>query len=89
MQDKAKRFVADLQIVREGLEKLNLDSFAIQDSVSAIVYIQDIVTREPIWKSEFKQFEASDKLLRKQRFIYPNAWMTIDYLDGELVYFQH
>lgn len=82
-----KCFVTDLQIARDGLEKLNLDSFAIQDSVSAIVYIQEMVIKEPIWLSECRRFEVSDKLLRKQRFIFPNSWVSMDYLHSELVFF--
>lgn len=82
-----KSFVSDLQIAREGLEKMNLDSVAIQDSVSAILYIQEMVTKEPIWLSDYRQLQISDKLLRKQRFIFPSSWMSMDYLDSELVIF--
>lgn len=89
LHSKETKFVSDIQLAREGLEKLNLDSFAIQDSVSAIVYIQDVVTKEPMWTSEFRKFEASDKLLRKQRFAYPSNWISIDYLHSELVFFQN
>ena len=87
LQTKAKRFLIDLQTAREGLEKLNFDSFSIQDDVSSIVYLQEMAANEHVWMADFKEFDASDKLLKKQRFVYPNEWIGLDCLNNELVFF--
>ena len=87
LQSKAKEFLNDIQNARENLEKLNLDSFSIQESISAIVYVQEIITKEPHLMADFKELDASNKLLKKQRYAFSKEWISIEYIESEMVRF--
>ena len=64
------------------LEESTLDSASTDNIVLGVTFIQEIKQKVAIWAKELEALRASEKLLKSQRYIFPNDWTETSVLQG-------
>eukprot|EP00457_Paulinella_chromatophora_P000017 gb/GEZN01000017.1/.p1 GENE.gb/GEZN01000017.1/~~gb/GEZN01000017.1/.p1 ORF type:complete len:4783 (-),score=794.37 gb/GEZN01000017.1/:118-14466(-) len=73
----------DLQAARAKLEDLRLDFGSTSEIVESVTLLQNLRKKAPEWKSTVETHLAVEKLLQRQRYLFPSDWLFGGRLQGE------
>ena len=77
-----------ISVERTTLEKKSVDQGPIHDIISAILFVYDSNQKKTDFARDLNLFVDCEKLLRKQRFMFPSNWLYVEGLLGEWSAFQ-
>ena len=87
LQDSMTNLFRDVSAARSKLEKQNIHAGSMQETISFILYVQEVNGLEISWNQSVDLYGSCEKLLRRQRFTFPKNWLFIEGLLGEWVCF--
>lgn len=74
-------------ISSQGLVGDELMSNLVASLSKFLVKLQEAGKLEPKWSATLETLRASERLLERQRFTFPNDWLWIDRIEGEMEVF--
>ncbi|CEM16453.1 unnamed protein product [Vitrella brassicaformis CCMP3155] len=80
--DQTNTFYNDIQTARFNLEKISLEG-AGSDVTAFVTAIQETKKNAAVWAHQMEHLRASQKLLERQRFAFPQEWLWLDRVEGE------
>eukprot|EP00049_Salpingoeca_infusionum_P026814 m.28080 g.28080 ORF g.28080 m.28080 type:complete len:4577 (+) comp9012_c0_seq1:144-13874(+) len=83
-----QKFFSDLVSMREKLEAVKVSTNTTAESISNIGLVQRAKKSLESYEELFANLVSSDKLLKRQRFPFPEEWVHIEKLEGAWVAFQ-
>ncbi|KAJ3135949.1 hypothetical protein HK100_002228 [Physocladia obscura] len=83
LSSSMKNFYAKLTKARGELEQQTVEGTSTAQAVGFITFVQDLKKKLGPWSGEVGIFKASQKVLDKQRFPYPNDWLYVENVEGE------
>ncbi|KAJ3099515.1 hypothetical protein HDU96_010687, partial [Phlyctochytrium bullatum] len=78
-----KDFFAVVSKARSELEMQSVEGNSTAEAVSFITYVQDLKRKLSQWSDDMEVFRQSQKVLERQRFLFPSDWLFIDNVEGE------
>ncbi|KAJ3385444.1 hypothetical protein HDU84_002244 [Entophlyctis sp. JEL0112] len=82
LSSSMKNFYSKLAKARNELEQQSIDSGTTADAVAFITFVQGLKKKVAGWGADVEVFKASQKVLDRQRFAYPNDWLYVENVEG-------
>ncbi|KAK8797138.1 hypothetical protein WA158_004348 [Blastocystis sp. Blastoise] len=82
LKDSMNTYINDLTTTRALLESRTFDA-PVSEAVELVFYTNEIQKKIPIWESQLTTYQKVNSLLHKQRFQFPNNWLSISQVEGE------
>eukprot|EP01035_Chromulina_nebulosa_P017680 gene17680-23270_t len=79
--DEIKEVYDDLKLSKSTLENIYLDG-STKDVIVGVEYILKMKAHLPVRKNQVNDLENSEKLLQKQRFLFPRDWVPVSNVIG-------
>ncbi|KNE70419.1 hypothetical protein AMAG_14553, partial [Allomyces macrogynus ATCC 38327] len=76
-------FHVTISKARADLEQFSVDSAATGDTVTFIIFLQDLKRRLVAWSTDVESFRTGQKVLERQRYSFPQEWIYIEQIEGE------
>lgn len=76
-------FFGDISKWRSELESMSVDSGSTSDAVALITYVQTLKKRVKAGQEQIDRFNNGQRLLKQQRFQFPNGWIYAEHVEGE------
>ena len=64
------------------LEETTLDTASTENVVLGVTYIQEVKQKSKLWLKEIEVLQESEKILKRQRYIFQNDWMETSVPKG-------
>ena len=74
-------FFSEIEIARNKLQ--NLDMTDSDNVISAIELIREIRGRKLGWEDSLERLKGGEKILKKQKFVFPEKWIPISQITSE------
>lgn len=71
-----------IEIAKTKLEETTLDSASTDGIVIGVTFIQEVKQKVSIWAKELESLSSSEKLLKKQRFVFHSEWTETSVVKG-------
>jgi dynein heavy chain 1 len=68
---------------RSELESTSVDSATTQDSVAIITLLQGLKRKVGAWTEDVELFESGEKVLERQRYVFPEDWRFVEMVKSE------
>ncbi|KAI9220479.1 dynein heavy chain 1, cytosolic [Blastocladiella britannica] len=68
---------------RSDLEAFSIDMATTGDTVAFIIFLQDLKRKLPAWSQDVESFRNGQKVLERQRYVFPADWIYVEQVDGE------
>ncbi|KAL7751554.1 dynein heavy chain [Sorochytrium milnesiophthora] len=68
---------------RHDLEHQSAEGASTADAVSFIIFVQELKRKVAAWAADVEVFRSGQKVLERQRFLFPADWLYIEQIDGE------
>lgn len=68
---------------RNDLESLVVEGGSTAQAVSFITFVQDLKRKVERWAPLLAQFESGQRTLERQRYSFPQDWLSVDQIQGE------
>jgi dynein heavy chain 1 len=68
---------------RNDLEQQSIEAASTSDAVSFITYVQSLKRKMKSWEKQVEIYREGQKILERQRFQFPTAWLHADNIEGE------
>ncbi|KAJ3212195.1 hypothetical protein HDU67_003972 [Dinochytrium kinnereticum] len=78
-----KDFFSLVSQARSELELQSVEGNSTAEAVSFITFVQDLKRKLPQWTADVEIFRQSQKVLERQRFLFPSDWLFLDNVEGE------
>ncbi|XP_077296363.1 dynein heavy chain, cytoplasmic isoform X2 [Arctopsyche grandis] len=76
-------FHAQLAKSRSQLENQSLEAASTSDAVGLITYVQQLKREVLAWEKQVDTYREAQRILERQRFQFPTAWLHVDNIEGE------
>eukprot|EP00808_Paulinella_micropora_P012801 g22584.t1 len=83
LKDQMNRVFKELQDARAKLEDLRLDFGSTSEIVESVTLLQNLKKKAPEWKETVDTHLSVEKLLQRQRYLFPSDWLFGARLQGE------
>ncbi|KAJ3071427.1 hypothetical protein HDU98_005356 [Podochytrium sp. JEL0797] len=81
--DRMKVFYTGLQKSRIELEQQSVEGSSTQEAVGFITSVQELKKKVAAWTEDMEVYKASQKVLEKQRYMFPGDWLYVENVEGE------
>jgi dynein heavy chain 1 len=82
LQQRYKLFLENVQKVRNGLEKTTFGN-VISDLINAVLFVYQCNSEAKEWSLLLPVFHEGQRILERQRFVFPPSWIFFDQINGE------
>jgi dynein cytoplasmic 1 heavy chain len=72
-----------LMNARKQLETANLDFGSTEEIVESVTLLQDLRHKSTDWRKNIEDQKSVEKLLERQRFMFPDEWLYLDRVQSE------
>uniref|UniRef100_T1JGT9 Dynein heavy chain, cytoplasmic n=1 Tax=Strigamia maritima TaxID=126957 RepID=T1JGT9_STRMM len=76
-------FHSNVSKSRSDLEQQSIDAASTSDAVMFITNVQSLKRKMKTWEKQVDLFKEGQRILERQRFQFPNAWLHVDNIEGE------
>ncbi|KAJ3101821.1 hypothetical protein HDU97_001047 [Phlyctochytrium planicorne] len=78
-----KDFFAVVSKARSELEMQSIEGNSTAEAVGFITFVQDLKRKVPQFTADIDIFRQSQKVLERQRYLFPSDWLFLDNVEGE------
>ncbi|KAJ3019014.1 UNVERIFIED_CONTAM: hypothetical protein HDU68_010891 [Siphonaria sp. JEL0065] len=78
-----KNFYGKLSKARSELEQQSVEGNSTAQAVGFITFVQELKKKLVGWGEDMEVFKSSQKVLEKQRFVFPGDWLYVENVEGE------
>jgi dynein heavy chain 1 len=69
---------------RHGLEQqAPLEGSSTGDAVRFVTFLQEVKSQLPQWKADVEIFRSGQRILERQRYVFPQDWLHVEAIEGE------
>ena len=68
---------------RSDLEQQSIETSNTSEAVGLITYVQSLKRKMKSWEKQVDMYKEGQRLLERQRFQFPSAWLYSDNIEGE------
>ena len=68
---------------RSDLEQQTIEAASTSDAVNFITYVQGLKRKMKNWEKQVNTYREGQRILERQRFQFPTAWLHVDNIEGE------
>ena len=68
---------------RSDLEQQTIEAASTSDAVNFITYVQSLKRKMKNWEKQVNTYREGQRILERQRFQFPTAWLHVDNIEGE------
>jgi dynein heavy chain 1 len=68
---------------RTELEQQSIETSNTSEAVSLITYVQSLKRKMKAWEKQVDLYKEGQRILERQRFQFPSAWLYSDNIEGE------
>ncbi|KAJ3265095.1 hypothetical protein HDU77_006529 [Chytriomyces hyalinus] len=83
LSNSMKEFFAGLTKSKSELEQRSVEGTSTADAVEFITFVQDLKKKLVSWGEDVELFKTSEKVLERQRFVFPSDWLYVENVEGE------
>ncbi|ORY38141.1 dynein heavy chain [Rhizoclosmatium globosum] len=83
LSSSMKNFYSKLAKARTELEMQSVEGTSTAQAVGFITFVQELKKKLVEWGEDVEVFKQSQKVLEKQRFVFPNDWLWVENVEGE------
>ncbi|KAI8619674.1 dynein heavy chain [Chytriomyces sp. MP71] len=83
MANSMKSFFTIISKARTELEQRGVEGTSTADAVEMITFVQDLKKKLVQWSEDVELFKSSQKVLERQRFVFPSDWLYVENVEGE------
>ncbi|KAI9339082.1 dynein heavy chain [Obelidium mucronatum] len=83
LSSSMKNFHAKLSKARTELEQQSVEGNSTAQAVGFITFVQELKKKLVAWGEDMEVYKASQKVLEKQRFVFPGDWLYVEHVEGE------
>ncbi|RUS77140.1 hypothetical protein EGW08_015096 [Elysia chlorotica] len=76
-------FHAQVSKSRTDLESQSIDTANTSEAVGLITHVQALKRKVKAWEKQVETYKEGQRILERQRFQFPQAWLYIDNIEGE------
>ncbi|KAJ8974295.1 hypothetical protein NQ317_014466 [Molorchus minor] len=76
-------FHSNVSKSRSDLELQSIEAASTSDAVSFITYVQQLKRNMKAWERQVEIYREGQRILERQRFQFPTAWLHVENLEGE------
>ncbi|KAJ8935144.1 hypothetical protein NQ314_012962 [Rhamnusium bicolor] len=83
LSNEMTTFHANVSKSRSDLELQSIEAASTSDAVSFITYVQQLKRNMKAWEKQVEIYREGQRILERQRFQFPTAWLHVENLEGE------
>ncbi|KAF4518251.1 hypothetical protein B566_EDAN010397 [Ephemera danica] len=77
------QFHSQVSKSRSELEQQSIEAASTSDAVGFITYVQSLKRKMRAWEKQVEVYREGQRILERQRFQFPAAWLHADNIEGE------
>ena len=77
------QFHSQISKARVNLEQQTIEAASTSEAVNIITEVQSLKRKMKSWEKQVGSFKDGQRILERQRFQFPSAWLHVDNVDGE------
>ena len=81
--NEMSQFHTQISKARVNLEQQTIEAASTSEAVNIITEVQSLKRKMKSWEKQVGSFKDGQRILERQRFQFPSAWLHVDNVDGE------
>ncbi|XP_071453347.1 dynein heavy chain, cytoplasmic isoform X3 [Hetaerina americana] len=81
--NEMSQFHSQVSKSRVELEQQSIETASTSDAVGVITYVQSLKKKMKAWEKQVDVYREGQRILERQRFQFPSAWLYVDNIEGE------
>uniref|UniRef100_A0A0L8I729 Dynein heavy chain, cytosolic n=1 Tax=Octopus bimaculoides TaxID=37653 RepID=A0A0L8I729_OCTBM len=83
LSNEMKDFHSSVSKSRTELEQQSIDTANTSEAVGLITHVQSLKRKMKSWEKQVAMYKEGQRILERQRFQFPQAWLYSDNIEGE------
>ena len=81
--NEMSEFHSQVSKSRVDLEQQSVEAASTSEAVNFITYVQGLKRKMKGWEKQVNVYKDGQRILERQRFVFPSNWLHVDNVDGE------